>query len=128
MEAVLKIITPLLFNKYHIYPNLWQCNKYLYNYSVVSYFNNNKLPEITLPTLCHTIPPNCHHKPELFLVICRQTKEYFLCMLHQMFELLHNMFPRWSHVEIHAYTDCKCLTYYGINDYNYVYVCSSTKM
>lgn len=109
--------------------NLMLCNKKLYKKYIKTtqyflYFNQH--PSLPLPKLNHFIPPNVNLQ-NLFMnlneliIICNQTKEYFICYKYHLISLLYEMNKRFPIVNIYPYN--KKLLYWYINkDFNHVII------
>ncbi len=124
LSDLFMLVPALCVNKYHGIPNLWMCNKNLYNYSLMNYLKRGKLLECTFPTIYFTIPPSDNgysllKNIKLYIIMNKENKEYMLCTLSQLLPLLYGMYNRWHKVLMYPYDGPKSLFYYGVCNYNF---------
>lgn len=104
----------------------WMCNKYLYRFSTLQYLIKGRLGDgIPCVNVSFNVLPsdsgycNILKNIKLYIVICRDVKEYILCTMKQIRKFLHGMEIRWNKVEIHPYESPKSLICYRVSGYNF---------
>jgi hypothetical protein len=100
------ILSPLLCQKLDN-ENIWFCNKNLYKFSTLSYLTKGKME--CFPKCLFMVPPGNEGynkillNIDLYIILCRNTKEYVLCTLKQIRKFVGAKSGFWNAISIFSY-------------------------